>query len=102
MRRSSNGIKLNSSFIIRDYDGGKRRPLAKHAFNDITSISSYSRENELVEYGYSRDHEDLPQINLGLIVDSGSHLPLHYHVHDGDIHDVTTLKQVLKEGLLTT
>ena len=72
----------------------KEASTGKACFNDITSISSYSRENELVEFGYN----SLPQINLGLIVDSGCHLPLHYHVHDGDIHDVTTLKQVLKEG----
>ena len=34
-----------------------------------TSISSYSKENEMVEFGYNRDYEDLPQINLGLVVD---------------------------------
>ena len=70
----------------------------KPCFNDITSISSYSKENEMVEFGYNRDHEDLPQINLGLVVDSGSKLPLHYHVHDGDIRDVSTLERVMKEG----
>ena len=61
----------------------------KACFNDITSISSYSYENEMMEFGYNRDHEDLPQVNLGLIVDSGSKLPLYYHVHDGSIHDVS-------------
>ena len=70
----------------------------KACFNDITSISSYSKENEMVEFGYNRDHEDLPQVNLGLIVDSGSKLPLHYHVHDGSIHDVSTLEHVMREG----
>ncbi len=70
----------------------------KACFNDITSISSYSRENEMMEFGYNRDHEDLPQVNLGLIVDSGSRLPLYYHVHDGSIHDVSTLEHVMREG----
>lgn len=70
----------------------------KACFNDITSISSYSKENEMVEFGYNRDHEDLPQINLGLVVDSGSKLPLYYHVHDGSIRDVSTLERVMKEG----
>ena len=70
----------------------------KACFNDITSISSYSKENEMVEFGYNRDHEDLPQVNLGLIVDSGSKLPLYYHVHDGSIHDVSTLEHVMREG----
>ena len=70
----------------------------KACFNDITSISSYSYENEMMEFGYNRDHEDLPQVNLGLIVDSGSKLPLYYHVHDGSIHDVSTLEHVMREG----
>ena len=70
----------------------------KACFNDITSISSYSHENEMVEFGYNRDHEDLPQVNLGLIVDSGSRLPLYYHVHDGSIHDVSSLEHVMREG----
>ena len=69
-------------------------------FFDITSISSYSKENEMVEFGYNRDNEDLPQINLGLIVDSGTRLPIHYSVHDGSIHDVSTLKQVETSWML--
>lgn len=67
-------------------------------FHDITSISSYSKDNELVEYGYNRDKEDLPQINLAMVVDSGNRLPLYYKVHEGSITDVTTLKGVLGEG----
>lgn len=34
---------------------------------DITSVSSYSEMIKLVKYGYNRDHEDLPQINLLMI-----------------------------------
>ena len=70
----------------------------KACFHDITSISSYSRDNEMVEFGYNRDHEDLPQINLGLIVDSGNGFPLYYNTHDGSIRDVSTLRQVMREG----
>lgn len=67
-------------------------------FHDITSISSYSKDNELVEYGYNRDKEDLPQINLAMVVDSGNRLPVYYRVHDGSIGDVSTLRTVLKQG----
>ena len=42
--------------------------------------------------------EDLPQINLGMVSDSGNRLPLYYKIHDGSITDVSTLKNVLKEG----
>ena len=36
-------------------------------FYDITSVSSYSEQNEYVRWGYNRDNEKLPQINLELI-----------------------------------
>ncbi len=34
---------------------------------DITSLSSYSELSDFVEWGYNRDGENLPQINLGMI-----------------------------------
>ena len=34
---------------------------------DITSVSSYAQLLEQVEYGYNRDHEKLPQINLTML-----------------------------------
>jgi len=67
-------------------------------FHDITSISSYSLKSDMVEYGYNRDKEDLPQINIGLVADSGNRLPIYYRIHDGSINDVSTLRNVLKEG----
>ena len=67
---------------------------------DITSISSYSERNELLEYGYNRDCEDLEQVNLGVIskeLSSGSlHVPLAYRVYPGSIRDVTTLHNALE------
>jgi len=65
-------------------------------FHDITSISSYSMRNEAVEYGYNRDKEDLPQINLAMIVDAQNRLPLYYQIHDGSVTDVTTLRNLLR------
>ncbi len=34
---------------------------------DITSVSSYSRGNEYVKFGYNRDGESLAQINLAML-----------------------------------
>ena len=34
---------------------------------DITSISSYSNNIDMVEWGYNRDRESLPQINIDMI-----------------------------------
>jgi transposase len=66
---------------------------------DITSISSYSEGNELLEYGYNRDGEDLEQVNLGVIskeLEGSLHLPLAYRIYPGSIRDVTTLHNVLE------
>ncbi len=60
---------------------------------DITSVSSYSEQNEYVKYGYNRDGEKLPQINLGMIFGQNSKLPICYKRMPGSISDVSTLKK---------
>lgn len=62
---------------------------------DITSLSSYSRLIEYLEWGYNRDRDKLPQINLGLIVGQPSQLPLAYRIYPGSISDVRTLRNIL-------
>jgi Transposase len=63
---------------------------------DITSLSSYSKLINLLEYGYSRD-EDLPQLNLSLIVDKRMGIPVMYDIYPGSIVDVSTLKNTMKK-----
>jgi len=64
----------------------------KTIFYDITSISSYSKNIDLVEWGYNRDKENLPQINLGIIYSQENHVPLWYNIFAGNIVDVSTLR----------
>ena len=63
---------------------------------DITSVSSYARSNEYVQYGYNRDQEPLPQINLAMLFGQNSRLPAYYRRMQGNISDVATLKTTLK------
>ena len=63
---------------------------------DITSISSYSKEIDIVRAGYNRDHENLEQINLGLLIGSVSMLPLYYTLLPGNINDRSSLNNMLK------
>jgi hypothetical protein len=66
---------------------------------DITSISSYSEQNPLLETGYNRDREDREQVNLGIVskeLARSLHVPLAYRVYAGSINDVSTLKNVLE------
>ena len=49
-------------------------------FFDITSRSKYSKLLEYVEFGYNRDDEKLPQINLGIIYAESTNLPIYYQI----------------------
>jgi len=62
---------------------------------DITSVSSYATSNEYVYWGYNRDHEKLPQINLAMLFGQKSRLPAYYRRMPGNISDVVTLKNTI-------
>ena len=62
---------------------------------DIASVSSYSELNEFIKYGYNRDKEKLPQLNLALMFGQKSALPVYYHRIPGNISDVSTLRNLV-------
>jgi len=62
---------------------------------DITSLSSYTKAIEMLEYGYNRDEDGLPQINMSLIVDRELGIPVMYDLYPGSIVDVSTLVNTL-------
>jgi len=62
---------------------------------DITSISSHSRGIDLCEWGYNRDGESLPQVNLGLVCSMPGQVPLAYRVYPGSLADVSTLPKTV-------
>lgn len=63
---------------------------------DITSVSSYAEHNEYLKYGYNRDLEKLPQINLAMLFGQKNRLPAYYRRMPGNITDVSTLKTTVK------
>ena len=63
---------------------------------DITSISSYSTANEYVRWGYNRDNEKLPQINLAVLYGQKCGLPAYYRRLPGNISDVKTLRSTME------
>ena len=58
---------------------------------DITSVSSYSELIDEVEWGYNRDGEKLPQVNLCMLLGQQSRLPVFQTLYSGSIKDVSTL-----------
>ena len=65
---------------------------------DVTSISSYSKGIEDVEYGYNRDKEPLPQINLGMYYGAESRLPIYYCIYNGSINDKSHLETMMTDN----
>ena len=66
-------------------------------YYDITSFSSYSTGIDYVEWGYNRDNENLPQINMGMVCCKNSGLPFFYKLFPGSIVDVSTIHNLLKD-----
>ena len=67
---------------------------------DVTSISSYSKGIEALEWGYNRDKESLPQLNFAMYYGQQSMLPLYYCVYPGSVPDKTHLEYMLRDNEL--
>lgn len=75
----------------------KKQGKINSLFFDITSISSYVQDVEYIEWGYNRDNEKLPQINLGVLYAENTNMPVFYDIYPGSIKDVSTLYNILKQ-----
>lgn len=73
----------------------KKNKNDKTIFYDITSLSTYSKKLDLAEWGYNRDKENIPQINIGITYGKENGLPLNYYFYQGSIPDVKTLKKTV-------
>lgn len=62
---------------------------------DITSTSSYSELIDDVEWGYNRDHDNLAQVNLCLLMGETTRLPIYQSLYSGSQKDVRTLTTTL-------
>ena len=63
---------------------------------DVTSISSYSKLNEEVEFGYNRDREKMPQINMSMYFGETTKMPVYYRTYYGSIPDKTHLRAMME------
>lgn len=67
---------------------------------DVTSISSYSKGIDALEWGYNRDKERLPQMNFAMYYGQQSLLPLYYCVYPGSVPDKAHLTYMLRDNEL--
>lgn len=76
----------------------KAKAKDKSVCYDITSVSTYATDMDIVEYGYNRDHEKwLKQINLAMVTDKESHIPLVFRPLNGSLSDSQTLIDTARE-----
>ena len=79
------------------HDWMKLKYAKEYLAYDVTSISSYGKGMESLEWGYNRDKEKLPQINFGMYYGQESMLPLYYRIYPGSIPDKTHLKYMTED-----
>jgi transposase len=63
---------------------------------DTTSISTYSELDGWANYGYNRDCEPLPQVNLQLTAIEQTGMPIALRLIEGSIPDIVTLLNAIK------
>ena len=76
----------------------KHKKPQEYVAYDVTSISSYSENIRELEWGYNRDKERMPQINMGLYYGEESGLPLYYRVYPGSISDKAHLRYMVADN----
>jgi transposase len=62
---------------------------------DVTSFSTYAKNINDAEFGYNRDGESLPQINLAIYMGQKTQLPLFYVTYPGSIIDKSHLPYMM-------
>ena len=63
---------------------------------DLTSISYYGGGINIADWGYNRDHDDLPQVNYALLCIRNTGMPLFAWPLSGSISDINTLENTLQ------
>ena len=96
-RRNSDLMeKIGLSDLYRKFshDLVERLHLGDSLLYDITFIPSYSSLN-IFEYGHAKDHPDIEQVNLSMVMERNSRVPLFISKNSGSIPDVITLRRTM-------
>ena len=91
--------RIGSSDLYRQFSSDLIRRInpGNSLLYDITSLPSYGSA-EILEYGHAKDHPELEQINLGMVMERSRNIPLFFEIYSGSIPDVVTLKRTV-EGI---
>jgi len=73
----------------------RKHGLSGYFSYDVTSFSSYAEGIRDLEWGYNRDGDRLPQLNLGCYLAQESCLPMFYVTYPGSIVDKSYLPYMM-------
>jgi len=76
---------------------GKRRLEKEFWAYDTTTLSSYSETLRQVQFGFNKENDRLPQLNVALVFGQESNLPFYYRKLAGNIPDAKTVRHLLEE-----
>ena len=75
-----------------------RNPGNSYLAIDSTSISTYSEHTDIAAMGHNKDGDDLPQVNVALLVDQATGVPVYCRLLDGSVPDVSTLVNFFRDA----
>ncbi len=76
---------------------GKRRVEKEFWAYDTTTLSSYSETLRQVQFGFNKENDRLPQLNVALVFGQESNLPFYYRKLAGNIPDAKKVHHLLEE-----
>lgn len=83
---------LNELTHARDGDGAN-----KYWALDSTSISTHSKNLAKAAWGHNKDGDNLPQINVLMVVNQQTGEPIYFRDYAGNVPDIVTVKHYLQE-----
>jgi transposase len=89
---------LGTDSLPRFFDSwGKNQPATQQCVYDLTSSSSYSKHNYFLYYGNNREIEALEQVNLALVCNKKTGIPLRYFPLPGNLRDAKATESVFSQ-----
>lgn len=65
---------------------------------DSTNINTSSNGITLAEYGYAKDNDEIPQVNISYALDQSNNIPLFYETYRGSINDSSEFEYMIKKA----